>query len=259
MLPSKTVFVIGAGASQEVDLPVGSQLKRIISDKLNIQRDDGGQIMRSGDSVIVNVLHKRFYVESDAPNRYLNACWSIRDGVVLSSSIDDFIDVHQDDQDIAAVGKLAIARSILEAERSSKLFYKRKNIKDTINFDAVRNTWYTGFYQLISQGVPRANLESLFENVTLISFNYDRCIEHFLVHAVAANYHVDIGVARHLVEKLTIFHPYGSVGPYFGPPDQAVEFGFNGLPDFDKVIKNLKTYTEKERKKNERTGSVLAL
>ncbi len=244
MIPSKTVFVIGAGASQEVDLPVGSQLKKIISDKLNIQLDDFGQFTRSGDSVIVNMLRQRFYAESDAINRYLKASWSIRDGVVLSSSIDDFIDAHQDDRDIAAVGKLAIARSILEAERSSKLFYERKNIKDTINFNTVSNTWYTGFYQLISQRVPRANIESLFENVTLISFNYDRCIEHFLVHAVAANYHVNIDVARHLVENLTIFHPYGSVGPYFGPPDYAVEFGFKGLPDFDKVIKNLKTYTE---------------
>ncbi len=245
MLPSKTIFIVGAGASQEVGLPVGAQLKKIISDKLNVQLDDFGQPTRSGDPVIVNVLRQRIYAESDAINRYFQACWRIRDGVVLSSSIDDFIDTHQEDRDIAVCSKLAIARSILEAERQSKLFYERNNIKNTVNFPSVSDTWYAGFYQFLSQGVTKANLDSLFENVTVISFNYDRCIEHFLVHAIAAHYHVNIDAARHLVEKkLTIFHPYGSVGSYFAPPDQAVEFGFKGIPDFDKVMKTLKTYTE---------------
>jgi hypothetical protein len=33
---SKTLFIVGAGASQEVDLPTGTQLKDIIAKKLNI-------------------------------------------------------------------------------------------------------------------------------------------------------------------------------------------------------------------------------
>ena len=36
MIKSKTVFIVGAGASAEVGLPVGGQLKKVISDKLNI-------------------------------------------------------------------------------------------------------------------------------------------------------------------------------------------------------------------------------
>jgi hypothetical protein len=242
MLSSKTVFIVGAGASKEVGLPIGSELKNIIATKLDMRFNDWKPIGR-GDLTIFEVLQRK-HLPYGTLQRYADACRCIRDGIVLSDSIDDFIDAHQHDRAIAACGKLAITRSILEAEKRSKLYYERKNVDDTVNFDAIKDTWYVGFYNLLNHKMKKENLEGFFNNVTVISFNYDRCIQHFLVHAIAANYQIQIDEARHIVEKLIIFYPYGSVGAYFGKSNEIVEFGSSVLADFDKVVSNIRTYTE---------------
>ncbi len=241
MFRVKTVFVIGAGASNEVGLPVGSELKTIIAGKLDFKFDDFGNQLQQGDQAIWRVFLNR---HGNNVNEIFDICRQISDGIVLSPSIDDFIHVHQHDVNIAECSKLAIAKSILEEERKSKLFFEKTNIYNTINFKSVENTWYTKFYQLLSHQVPKGTLQDLFENVTVVSFNYDRCIEHFLVHAIARHYSITINDAHDLVGELSIFHPYGFVGPYFGPLNRIVEFGFRGLPEFDKVMSSVKTYTE---------------
>ena len=242
MLPSKTVFVIGAGASSEVGLPVGARLKEIIADKLDLRFKHHQEPIGNGDLAILEVLRRTF---QNQINPYIEACWRIRDGLALSSSIDDYIDAHQHDKLVELCGKIAIARSILEAERDSHLYFKKTHIDDSINFQAVGNTWYVGFYQLISQGVTKKHLDLLFSNVTLVIFNYDRCIEHFLAHAIAQNYHTSIHEARELVKQLVIYRPYGSVGAYFGAAADVVEFG-NTTQNIklDKIIATLRTYTE---------------
>jgi hypothetical protein len=243
MLPSKTVFIVGAGASFEAGMPVGTTLRETISTKLDIRFDDfGSKFVGTGDRAIFESLDRKY---GQKINFYLGKCWQIRDGIILSPSVDDFINAHQHDAAIAECGKIAISRSILEAERRSKLFYEKRSIRDTINFKSIADSWYGGFYQLLSQGVTKGNLDSIFENVTIISFNYDRCIEHYLVHAIAAHYQIPIEAASKLVESLTIFHPYGSVGRYFGVQQGRVEFGFGGTPNIDDVLSNLKTFTEK--------------
>src|SRR5262249_47829985 len=146
MFRSKTVFILGAGASHEVGLPVGDGLKQTIATKLDLRFEHFGKPIGKGDLTILEVLRRKYPSEI---NDYLHACWRIRDGVGLSSSIDDFIDTHRDDQGVAACGKIAICRSILEAERRSKLFYDRRHIHDTINFSSLQETWYPAFYRLL--------------------------------------------------------------------------------------------------------------
>jgi hypothetical protein len=173
----------------------------------------------------------------------LEGCERIRSGLILSSSIDDFVDAHRKDTYIAACGKLAIVSSILEAERKSKLFFERKNVRDSIKFSAIEDTWYVGFYRLLAQQVEKDELGSLFKNVSIVTFNYDRCIEHFLTHALALNYGLSWEMASKLVEGLPIYRPYGSVGSYFG--SGAVGFGASPNLQVEVVSKNVRTYTER--------------
>jgi len=242
MIKSKTVFIVGAGASAEVGLPVGGQLKRIISDKLNIKFDDFGSNIRSGDRQIASFMRQSFGQDI---NRYLHACWKISDGVELAGSIDDFIDTHQDDPDVATCGKIAIARSILEAGQSSHLVFKMTNVKATINFASLQKTWYMPFIELLTQGVPRAEVKTIFDNVVVICFNYDRCIEHFILHALMARYSIGKQEAAEVVTSLKIIHPYGVVGRYLGKPGElTVPFGLPDIPRLDSTLANLRTYTE---------------
>lgn len=241
MLKSKTVFILGAGASKEVGFPIGLELKSVISNKLDLRFDFGDRQVGTGDVTIYTALRQQY---QNRINDYLHACWQIRDGIILSDSIDDFIDAHQHDEKIAVCGKLAIARGILEAERNSKLFFKLNNVEDTIDFKSVDKTWYSKFYRLLTKQTTKAKLDSIFDNVTLINFNYDRSLEHFLVHALTVHYRIKIEEAQNLVQKLNIYRPYGSVGSYFGRIKPFVEFGFSGVRPVNEVTLNLKTYTE---------------
>jgi len=91
MLKQNTVFVVGAGASNEFGLPVGSQLATKISEKLNVLFDEFGTKIVSGDKdLFQNVTRTR--VEESL--QYQKAAWLIRDGIILAHSIDDFLDVH---------------------------------------------------------------------------------------------------------------------------------------------------------------------
>ena len=241
MLSAKTVFIVGAGASYEVGLPVGMTLKNVIAKKLDIRLDDSGSRLLSGDAYILDTILRR---DRANMNVYLNSCWQIRDGIPLSPSIDDFIDAHQHDGRIAVCGKLAIAQSILEAERSSKLFFNSTDQRG-INFDGIQDTWYVDFYQLLSQKVTKESLSQIFDNVTIICFNYDRCIEHFLVHALATHWHISVTDSYSLVSQLKIFHPYGMVGEYLPGKVRMLPFGNEHLPSFDEVISSVRTYTER--------------
>src|SRR4051812_25728006 len=73
----------------------------------------------------------------------------------------------------------------------------------------VRDTWYHRFIQVLHTGVAKHDIESIFDNVAIITFNYDRCIEHFIPEALQAIYHIPAGDAYHLAAKLTIIHPHG--------------------------------------------------
>jgi hypothetical protein len=237
MLSSKTVFIVGAGASQEVGMPIGWELRDIIAQKLHMRFEHGYNFIGKGDTDILDNLRFGY---SNELNSYLETCALINGGIGLSASIDDFIDIHRDDPKVAICGKLAIAASILEKERLSKLYVDPSNIYNTIDVGSIQNTWYVAFLRLLGNQAPKRDLGKLFENVTIICFNYDRCIEHFLVHAISKQYGIKQEEARSLVAKLRMFRPYGSVGDYFG----GVQFGNTSLPPLGQVVSSLRTYTE---------------
>ena len=243
MLESKTMFVVGAGASNEVNLPVGSTLRKIIYDKVDFRADDvGRRDPLHGDNKLFEWIRRHY---GNSANNYFNACGRIRAGILTSASIDDFLDVHRDDREMMECGKVAIAHAILEAEKSSHLSYDAQNAYNTIDFSRLEKTWYMGFFRLLHEGLSKADRHDIFKNATVISFNYDRCIEHFLVHALAAHYLIDRQEARELVRQLPIYHPFGSVGDYLGSTREQVQFGLADIRELNQITKNIKTYTER--------------
>ena len=137
----KTVFVIGAGASSEINLPTGHQLKDTISKLLDIRF---GYQQISGDRTIAGALQEftKNADQTDGINSYLQEAWHIRDALQLALSIDNFIEQHRDNEKIALCGKLAIVKSILEAEGHSLLYFKQDRVDSTISFKSLEKTWY---------------------------------------------------------------------------------------------------------------------
>lgn len=231
MLNSKTVFILGAGASFEVGFPLGSQLKSTIAKKLQINRDKFRRIISVGDSEILSLLKSTYREDC-----YLSTCQQISAGILLSDSIDDYIDIHQHDEKIAICGKVAITSSILEAERLSKIFYNKYK-ESCFDFTSVNDSWYPRFYSLVAKGIAKSDIHNIFNNVSIISFNYDRSLEHYLTEALKVNYCIPREDALRIVNTLPIFRPYGSIG-------KTIDYGSEDLPPVDEILKNIKTYTE---------------
>ena len=250
MFKSPTLFILGAGASKEAGLPVGAELKKDISQKLNILFEPFEHYPSSGDTLIVEAL--RYHVretEGEGKNitPYQNAGWDIRDGISQASSIDSFIDIHRDNKKIELCGKLAITKCILEEEGKSKLYFGQRELKN-LNFDNLEGTWFNKFWRLLYDGVSKANINALFHNVDFISFNYDRCVEHFLFNAIKNFYNLDDVKASELVSRLSVYHPYGTVGrlPELEGDQKPIEFGkeIDSGQTLLELSRQIKTFTE---------------
>jgi hypothetical protein len=213
MFKSKVLFIIGAGASCEANLPSGFQLKNKIGEKLNLHSDFGSCALRKGgDRDIFGALVKHSQGDEELI-KYLRAGKQYFGAMHQAISIDNYLDAHQIDKYTIFCGKLGIAKTILEAERTSLLYFNETK-REKMNFATLENTWYGAFQKILMENVEKSNISKIFENTSFITFNYDRCIEHFLVHAVANYYY---GVPFHeevstLVNHVVIRHPYGVAG-----------------------------------------------
>jgi hypothetical protein len=211
----RTVFVLGAGASHEINLPVGEELTKAVASLVDIRFEHGHEQI-SGDHMITATLRR--HVQQTSPSRpdinpYVYAGWRIRDAMPLAASIDNFLDGHRSDERAALIGKLAIVRAILEAESRSGLYGDPTSGPDAqISLERVRGSWFPAFWQVLCNGCTADEFQERARSVAFISFNYDRCIEEFLYQSVRAYYGLLPRVAAEAVSSIEVFHPYGSVG-----------------------------------------------
>ena len=248
MSNKKTLYIVGAGASSEADLPTGYELKEKIASLLNIRFKRPVNEQYSGDDYICEALRiyvRQSEIQKNDINPYLHAAWRIRDAMPQAISIDNFIDTHNDDKKIELCGKLAIVRSILDAERNSKLYIDNSNIHNRLNFRDLEETWYANFMKLLTENCTKENLSKRLESIALIVFNYDRCIEHFLYNSLQNYYGLKPGEALKLVNEIEIYHPYGVVGRLPWQGGQSVAFGAELHPqELLNLIHQIKTFTE---------------
>lgn len=254
MEAKRTVFVVGAGASAEANLPTGDRLKDEIAAVLDIRFDTFGRQFQGDESVLdaLKLEHK----DLSSPTAkgkdlvaYVQAAAMIAKNMPLVPSIDHFLDIHRDNKKIALCGKLAIVRCILGAEKNSPLFVDPLQLDQPLDIKKTRNTWFNRFFQLLSQQCGKSDIAQRLSTITLVIFNYDRCIEHFLVHAFQSCYGITEAEAAAILQHLEIYHPYGIVGslPWQKKSGEArpIRFGIElGSRDLLEYSKGIKTFTE---------------
>ncbi len=233
MFSKQTVFVVGAGASVEFGLPVGKTLATTIQGKMDIRFQFPDKPLGGGDFELFTQLTHRRRNEAQS---FEQAALLIRNGIGLALSIDDFLDLHRANKYVNEYGKAAIVKSILEAEHASSLFFAGPAERDLFNPEKCKDTWIMKFFSMLSRGVPREERQNVFDHVSFITFNYDRCIEHFLENALQSLYAISNEEAVDLVKKLSIIHPYGKV--------EDVAFGTTRT-DYAELAASIKTYTER--------------
>lgn len=227
-----TVFVIGAGASAEVNFPTGVELKNILSRILDIKYDSYGNLS-SGDPVIGCGIKEMCLQSGDSvkTNReirdFMDVFRRIKKHLPLSPSIDNYIDSNRGDKKISLCGKIGLVKTILLKEKES-LLYVNTDTEKTLNYSALEETWYTKLFHLITESSNKSDAKSKLANLIFIVFNYDRCFEYFMYHALKDFYALSDAEIIEWMKSLKIYHPYGSVGALpFEKKNDSIGFGAN--------------------------------
>jgi hypothetical protein len=228
MLRTKTLLILGAGASIDFGMPLGRDLAGHIARKVDIRFKDGYE-MTSGDGLIVEALRHIARQSGENINDYLHAGWLVRDGIDFTRSIDSFLHKHENDPKLQLCAKLAIAQLIAEHERSSALYVDDRRAGSLfIRDDEVKASWLSRFFYVLQEGISRSQLDLLLKNLMVINFNYDRCFEHFMLHTIKRTYGKPEAETSDFVKTdLKIVHPYGLIGQLPWKISDGVKYGVN--------------------------------
>ena len=127
------------------------------------------------------------------------------------------------------------------------VFFDVNAARARLDLPSLGDTWIDAFSRILLEKARYDNLESIGANISILCFNYDRCIEHFIYYALKNNYPMlSNNEAAELVKNIKIYHPYGSVGtlPWINR-NYSMEFGKEPNPEeLLQLVKEIKTFSE---------------
>lgn len=177
MIKENTVLILGAGASKPYGFPLGSEL-----------RDD--VIKAKVSTMWAYALLAGMNIERDYYDGFINDL-----ATSGCPSVDEFLENRSKWLD---VGKLATAYNLLIYERDASLFPPNQP----------KDHWYQSLWLKLS--APSWN--KFKENkIKIITFNYDRSLEHYLFAVLSNNYKIGM---KKVAKALPIIHVHGDLGTY---------------------------------------------
>ena len=187
---SKLLFILGAGSSHSYGMPLGDELLKEICGLANDPN------MSHPSSLSTKIVEAGGSTH-DALRAF---CLSLQ----LSGqiSIDTFLSKPQISAQSIGLGKLCIAGILANKERGRNLF----NLENP-------DHWYRHLWNAMQRGASDPN-EVPWQDIRIITFNYDRSLECFLHHATRESFNLPDDVAFSFCKRLAIHHVYGDIGPY---------------------------------------------
>jgi hypothetical protein len=176
MLKRKTVFVLGAGASVPFGFPTGAELSREI-----VERSNTGEY-------VYNTLKGTGFGDQQIERFRQSFFGSGR------NSIDAFLEHRPDHLEI---GKAAIAATLIPYERHERVF----------TFD--NGNWLRYLFDQMNTSFDQFGKNEL----SIVTFNYDRCVEYFLFTALKNSYGKPDAECIEAVNQIPIIHLHGELGP----------------------------------------------
>jgi hypothetical protein len=244
MFRTKTTLVVGAGAGYELELPDGRELLNKIAQGFDFSRL--GTDLQTRDMVILSKHFEKFARRVGATQEKLQeAAAAIRTAARVSTSIDAILEQHSQDPLVQAAGKLAIVYYTLQAEARSPLGLEPRDPGE-LPLRGNEN-WLFQLARMIVGGVPRGQVERCFDNLSIISFTYDRSLQHYLPWVVSMAFGMTLSEARQLVgARLKIVQPFGNVGRLPWQPGEApdVDWGVEEPWNIHNLVKEVHTPSE---------------
>jgi hypothetical protein len=209
MITTPTVLVLGAGASAPYGFPLGFGLRSEIIKELRIDKGSKAEEPRivmphgSRPATLYSALIQKFN-PADVDN--------FREALVRSRrlSIDAFLE--RNSRLFKEIGRCAIAGVILQSEEDSV----RSWLLNCTNPESLTEDWFRVLYGLLSVG-----LEIGENRLTVITYNYDRSFENFLVEGLMVDCALGRKEAAEAVSRLKILHLHGSLGSIPGTGDSS--------------------------------------
>ena len=176
MIEKKTTLILGAGASKPYGLPLGFELRDII--------------LRTPYLTSSNIWPKN----KKTPD-YTTFCKELSTSGY--GSVDAFLENREE---WSNTGKFGIACNLLAVENTKKLFPPYQPT----------DHWLETLWSKIAE----PDWESFKRNkLSIVTFNYDRLVEHYLTSVVHNHYNKS---HSELCEVIEFIHIHGDLGPYEG-------------------------------------------
>jgi hypothetical protein len=194
LIREPTVFVLGAGASEPYGLPLGPELRSNILQHYN---SDAG--------LTVHLFNTTPFVRHQIDSFVTALRYS---GL---SSVDAFLERRPEFMDI---GKALMGIELLHGEVHDRLWQPANN-------------WLAYLYGYMVGG----SLEEFSQNkVSFVTFNYDRCVEHFLFVSLKNSFGRPDEETAQVVKKFNVVHLHGRLGHLpWQAGKSAIEFGDNQI------------------------------
>jgi len=189
MITEKTVFVLGAGASKPYGFPTALELRKNII-------YDFPDMFKSSFAEFNGVPLDKVDLRKDLEELINTFKYS------STKSIDLFLSRNKRFYEI---GKRIAAYLIADCETKSKF---REDIEEP-KFD-----WYMHLFDFLTKEISNPEgIISLLENnqVSFISFNYDRSLEHFIHESLFNSFTTKRNEIKSLICKIKIQHVYGKI------------------------------------------------
>jgi hypothetical protein len=221
---NKTLFIVGAGAGYDYNMPTGEDLLTEIASLLERSNSFKGNFGFGNQGVFDNALQNIFNVRGKDYQALHSAVVRIHRGLVFSRSIDTLL-TDSDDEDMNCAGKIAISMVLSAREKKAAFFRfvsqevrpispKSRELVHGTQI-TIRDTWMPSFFRELRAGLTRKQFKTLLSQTTVITFNYDRLLEHFLDVAIHQYDGIPLVEAAALRRRLRIIHPYGVLAPVF--------------------------------------------
>lgn len=244
MIRSKTAFIVGPGAAAELHMPGPVETLERIAQALDFSRASANQLTRDAAAILRHVGKLAERTRKTEEQLY-RAAQRIHQSAKVGRTIEGVIEQNNDDPLVEAFGKLALAVFTLQSEQ-------RSSVRATPQAHSplplqTGDYWLLELGKLITAGLPRTRLEQGLADVVVISFGYDRAVEHFMPYVLTTAYGMTLQEAQRIVAaRLRVFHPYGAVGrlPWQMGDQADVDWG-NEMPwNMAALSAQLKTYEQ---------------
>ncbi|HNX28731.1 MAG TPA: hypothetical protein PKN87_04875 [Syntrophomonadaceae bacterium] len=178
MILEPTVFILGAGASKPYGFPTGIELKYKALKTIEQNKED-----------VFGELGYKTKLRDDF-------CEALRHSG--RASVDAFLEHRTDFLDI---GKLAIAASLIPLEEDIAI-YGDAQIQNNSDH------WYQFIFNKMNTSFEGFSQN----NISFITFNYDRSLEHYLFTCLKNGYGKTIKESALIANQIKIIHLHGNLG-----------------------------------------------